>query len=424
MLERSAPSERSPSIFVSAFNKSAYVLARAGIFSVPLEESTLLEEARRQTSLDDFGDEAFRNPLRKLLDACESKAALNLFGRFVAQREALQLLINRLRLTEDRKRHPEIAGQTIRRPIFVVGLPRSGTTLLHALLAQDPANRAPLTWEAIHLPVPGERGNRDDAGPIKVVERQIRWFHRIAPEFKKIHPVDARLPQECIAITAHTFASPRFHTTYRIPSYQKWLDHADHRPCYAFHRRYLQHLQFGSREVRWVLKSPAHLFSLDSLFAEYPDALAVQTHRDPVTVLASVASLTAALQGVFSNTVDRREIGAEVAGRWTRGIECAMQARKSLPGARERFCDVHYADLMRDPIATVQRIYAHFELPLSRDALTHMQKFLATNPKNKHGVHRYDLAHFGLDLEEESARFRHYREAFGIERESHDARDS
>ncbi|MFQ5773341.1 MAG: sulfotransferase [Kiloniellaceae bacterium] len=404
-----------PSALFSAFNAAGNVLTRCGFSPPPLDESALLDEARQRASLDDFGGEAFREPLRVLLGAYEAEASLNLLGRLATRWETMQLLVNRLRLVEDRKRHPGIADQAIRRPMFIVGLPRSGTTLLHGLLAQDPANRAPLTWEAMYPPPPTNHGHPESNPQIAKADRQIRWFHRLAPEFRKIHPVAARLPQECIAITAHTFASPRFHTTYRIPSYQRWLDHYDQRPCYAFHRRFLQHLQYRSATERWVLKSPAHLFTLDRLFAEYPDALVVQTHRDPVTVLASVASLTAALQRVFSDFVDLPEIGAEVANRWERGVERAIRARETLGSMRDQFFDVRYPNLVRDPVATVRRIYAHFDLPLGAEALARMKRFVAENPKSKHGDHSYSLSAFGLNREEEAARFRPYRERFGLE---------
>lgn len=410
-LQRSATLSSLP---VSLLNASGAILKRVGYVPRPLEDAALVAAACRRAALDDFGGEEFRVPLRILFDALEREAALNAFGRLVVRGETMQLLINRLTMIEARKRHPAIAEEAIRRPIFIVGMPRSGTTLLHGLLAQDPANRAPLTWEAMHLP-PAMHDARDDERRIAIADRQIRWFHRLVPEFQTIHAVDPRQPQECIAIMAHCFASARFQTTYRIPSYQTWLDSHDQSACYAFHRHFLQHLQYGRAPRRWVLKAPAHMFALDRLLAAYPDALVVQTHRDPVDVLASVASLTATLYQVFSDHVDRREIGAEVVDRWVLGTERVIRARRTPAGAASRILDVAYGDVLGDPIGTVRRIYAHFGWSLSERAHAAMVRFLAANPKNKHGEHRYALADFGIDRADVTARFQTYYEFFGLD---------
>lgn len=407
---------------IRALNLAGAALERAGLGLVPLDEVRLLGEARRQAGLGDFGDDSFREPLPILLEAYNTEAKLNLVGRLGARFDTLRLLVNRLLLHEDWKRHPGIAEQAIRRPLFITGLPRTGTTLLHGLLAQDPGNRAPRAWEVMYPSPPPERAHFESDPRIAKAEKQMRWFDRLAPEFKTIHSLSARLPQECIEITSYAFASPRFHTTHSVPSYKAWLDHHDLRSAYRFHRRFLQHLQWRSPAERWVLKAPAHLFGLDALFETYPDALIIQCHRDPLTVLGSVASLTAVLYGAFSDCIDLMAIGTEVTHRWAEGVERAMRFRERGLAPRDRFLDVHYHDLLRDPIATVRRVYAHFELVFTREAEARMRRFLAENAKDKHGVHGYSLIQFGLDPEEEDRRYKAYRDCFGIEPEYVDAR--
>ncbi len=346
---------------VHGVNAGGRALARAGYQPVRLDAGDVIAAARRATGLDDFGGEEFREPLRRVVDGCEREARLTAIGRIAARSDIVSLLANRLRLVEDRKRHPAIAGEAIRRPLFILGLPRTGSTLLHHLLARDPRARVAQAWEVMFpSPPPSARSYADDPR-IARSERQLRWFGALAPEFKVIHPLGARLALECIAITAPTFLSPRFHTTYRLPSYQAWLETQDLGPAYAFHRQVLQHLQWQSPAGWWVLKAPSHLHSLDALFETYPDARIVQTHRDPAAVLGSVASLTAVLHGAFASRIDRAEIGREVSHRWAAGLERGVEFRGRNPHLGARFLDVHYRELQRDPLAVVRRVYEHAE---------------------------------------------------------------
>jgi Sulfotransferase family len=399
---------------VRATNAAGSILRRAGLPLVPLDEQSLLRAARRATRLDDLGDEGFREPFRMVLQGLEAEARLTVVGRIAARQDVLGLLENRLRLEEDGKRHPEIGVQKVERPLFIVGLPRTGSTLLHHLLAQDPGSRVAQAWEVMFpSPPPEARSYRTDPRIAKAT-RQLSWFDALTPDFKAIHPLGAQLALECIAIMSPTFLSPRFHTTYHVPTYQEWLERQDLGPAYRFHRRFLQQLQWRAPAKRWVLKAPAHLFAFDALLETYPDARIVQTHRDPLTVLASVASLTAVLQRAFTDELDLGEIGREVSRRWTNGLERAMRLRRSGRVAAERFHDVHYHELVRDPMAVVRRIYAHFEIPLTEAAATAMRRFLAENPKDRNGAHRYSLGTFGLEADDLVRRFKAYREYFGV----------
>jgi hypothetical protein len=397
-----------------AINAGGGPLTRAGRWPFVLDEGALLQAARRQTGLEDLGGDTFRVPLRVLRESLGAEARLTPLGRIVARRDLVSLLVTRLRLVEDRKRQPGIAEQAIRRPLFIVGLPRTGSTLLHQLLAQDSQNRVAQTWEVMAPSPPPDAARYASDPRIARAARQLRWLEVLAPDFKKIHPVGAGAAIECIAIMSPSFLSPRFHTLYHVPTYQEWLERQDLRPAYEFHRRFLQHLQWRAPASRWVLKAPAHLFAFDALFATYPDALLVQTHRDPLTVLASVASLTAVLQAAVTDHLDLREIGAEVTRRWANGLERAMQFRQEASSPGERFLEVHYHELARDPIATIRRIYAHLGATLSQEAERRMRQHLAGSPKDKYGAHRYSLDAFGLDPTDLSHRFKAYREFFGV----------
>jgi hypothetical protein len=402
---------------IHTMNAAGQGLARLGHQPVALDERSILEEVCRQTGLDDFGGDEFREPLRRLLRAYEAEARLTLLGRITARGDTIMLLTNRLRLVEDRKRNPGIAEQRILRPLFIVGLPRTGSTLLHHLLAQDPSSRVAQGWEVMMPSPPPERPRYETDVRIARFQRQLRWFDRLAPDFKKIHPLGAQLPLECLAITSHSFLSQRFHTMYRVPTYQAWLLSQDARPAYQLHRRFLQHLQWRTPADRWVLKAPSHVFAFQALFDAYPDALIVQTHRDPATVLASVASLTTALRCAFSDHVDLVEIGHEVTQHWVEGLTRVMKARRDGRVPTERFLDVNYHELVHAPLAVVGRIYAHFDLPLTTEARARMQQYLAANPQGRNGRHRYSLDSFGLDRDDLSRRFQAYRAQVGIDRE-------
>ena len=396
-----------------AIARGAGLLDRLARRLIPLTPESLLAAARRRTGLDDFGDPSFREPLAHLLASIDAEARLSLIGRIAARHDLTGMLVNRLLIERDRVRHPGIADEEIRRPLVITGLPRTGSTFLHGLLAQDPANRTPRHWELRSPSPPPERATYETDPRIARAARDIRWFIRLAPRFPAIHPVGAQLPEECVVILSHAFRSFQFSSTWFIPSYQHWLDGADLAPAYAYHRRFLQHLQWGCRGDRWLLKAPPHLRGLPVLFATYPDANVIMTHRDPVEVVASVTSLHVVLRQTFSRHVDPLQVGPEVAAMLADDIRCGVEARAAGCAPAERFFDVWYAELVADPLAIVRQIYRHFDLPLSDAAERAMRHYLAHHPKDGHGAHVYALADFGLDADRERERNRAYLERFG-----------
>lgn len=404
-----------PAAFVRALNIGGRAMKEAGVQRPSLDPDGLLESARRRTNLRDFGDPSFEQPFRLLVHSVEQDAGLSLLGRIATRQDLRRILVNRLRMEDDCRRHPEIRQGAVPRPLFITGMPRTGTTLLHGLLAQDPRSRSPLGWETMYPSPPPQRSRFKSDKRIEIARRQMRWLYRIIPEFRKIHPVAAELPQECLVVTAPSFYSFQFQTMYHVPTYEEWFEAQDLTPSYVGHKQFLQHLQWRCAGEWWVLKAPAHVFGLEALFGVYPDARVVMTHRDPLPVVASLASLTAVLRSAFSDTVDPRKVGPEMSERWGRGLMKALADRDAGRVPPAQVLDVQYRDLVADPIATVERIYAWSDLELRPEARAAMQAFLAEHRKDKHGRHEYTLEQFGLDPEEEIERYRAYSERYGLD---------
>ena len=400
---------------VGTLNRGGRVLRRAGITTPDLRREALVAAARRRARLEEFGDWPVDEALERLLNAYEREADLTTLGRITVRELLVSLLENLLYLEHERQASADIERQTIGAPVFIIGLPRTGTTLLHGLIAQDPATRTPLTWEVMFPAGYSEAPEAIDRIR-KRTDARLAWANRLAPAFRRIHEIGADLPQECIAIMAQGFASIQFHTTHNVPSYQDWFEQEAQELGYAFHYRLLQHLQARRAGNRWVLKAPGHLFGLDALLERYPDARIIQTHRDPLRVMASIASLATVLRHAFSDSADSKQIAADWCGRWSNALDRGLETRGRWPA--ERFFDVAYADLVAAPLATVERLYEFLGWPLSSETRESMASFLSENPRDKYGAHRYTLADFGLDRARETQRFARYCERFEIPVES------
>jgi hypothetical protein len=379
----------------------------------PPSADYLISRAQRRAGSTDFGDAPFERPLQALLVACREEADLSLFGGAAIRWDLVRFLSNLLRLREEEKRVPGILDQPIERPLLISGLPRSGTTFLHNLLTEDPANLVPRVWQLIH-PYPLSRSGAGRDRRLQQVARQLRLFQLLAPRFRRLHPIEADSPQECSEVTAHLFASLRFDTTYRIPSYRRWLDDAGHLDAYRFHKRFLQHLrhQAGGRG-RWVLKCPDHIFALGAIRTVYPDADLVFVHRDPVAVLASVARLTEVLRRPFSRRVDRIDIGRQDSERWLTAAGLMIAAADRKVFARPIF-HVHYADLVGDPVGTVAGLYRHFGRVLDPDTAARIGRRVAANPNGGYRGRPAQLEDYGLDPAREHERYAGYMSRFGI----------
>ncbi|MCP4035452.1 MAG: sulfotransferase [bacterium] len=387
----------------------------AGIPEVSLDEASLLAEAQANTGLDDFGDPIFRDGLRRLLESVEREGRLTAIGRLIAHGEVLRHLENRLRVTADWQRWPEMGEVEIEKPIFVVGLPRTGSTTLHDLFAQDPGNRVPLTWECHRPSPPPERATYESDPRIAECQNHLDiTSEALIPEFKAIHPMGALLAQECVMLQASDFMSIIFANQFRIPSYERWVEQVDLRSSYATHRQQLQYMQWRCPGERWVLKSVGHLWGLEALFDIYPDARVVMTHRDPLKLIASHCSLVSMASSMGSDQVDDEEIGREWSQSWEGAMRKGIAFRESGKVPPEAFFDMHFPEFIKDPVAMVGRIYEHFGLDLSSANKERMSGFLAENPPGKHGKHSYTLERFGLDPAKERERYSFYQDYYDV----------
>jgi hypothetical protein len=381
-----------------------------------LDEASLLHAARRKTGLSDFGPERFRSGLRALLASLEVDAELNVMGRIMARAQIVHALSVRLRLVDHRRQNRETSRPEVARPLFVLGLPRTGTTILYGIIAQDPAHRSPASWEVADPLPPPEHATYESDARIERTDAEFDQFRKLVPDIDSIHPMGARLPQECLVMMAYDFHSLQFELCFNTTSYQKWYLEQDLRPTYRFHREFLEILGSRASGQRWVLKSPQHLASLDALLAEYPDALVVQTHRDPVKVLPSVSSLHYALRAATSDKLDPYHIGREQNRLWSESLSRAMAVRDRSPQHAAQFIDVQFQEILKDPMGVVRRIYAKFDMPLNPEAERRMTAFIASNPRDKHGTHRYTAAMFGLDAAEIGTQFEAYYRRFQVPR--------
>ena len=398
-----------PILPVRLLNGCGTLLDKSRIPRTPIRAIDLIKTAERRCGLDDFGGGDFFEGLSRLIDSCQRESQLNLIGRIVLRADLIRTLCLRLFLQRDREVYPSIARQEIHEPLFIVGLPRSGTTLLHTLLAVDPDHRVPLTWEVMSpSPPTGDNEKRR----IQRAISSCNCFNWLAPTFRQVHPVGAELPQECVSLMAPTFMSDQFDAMYYVPSYRAWFFRQDLRPAYEYHRRFLQHLQVRRNALRWVLKAPTHTFALPTLLSVYPDAIFVQTHRAPLDAMASVSSLMTILRRVFSDAVDPQTVCREAIDYWSKTLERFLKERGRL--AEHRICDVNYVEICRDPLVAVRRIYAHFGWSLSQKVEQRMRRALASQPEERYKLHRYDLSQFEVQEEESAARFAAYCDRFGL----------
>src|SRR5262245_14059561 len=375
----------------------------------------LLAQACAATGLEDLGGASWREGLERLLAALREEARLHELGRQIVAADLVAYLSNRLEVVAWRRRHPEISAVPVTPPIVIVGQGRTGTTILHDLLAQDPATRAPLSWE-VDLPCPPPATATWASDP-RIAEVQARndLTEQLIPGFRAIHPSGALLAQECVRITGGDFRSVIFPTQFRVPSYGRWIvSEADMAPAYRWHRRFLQHLQSGHPGRRWVLKSPGHIWCLGTLLAEYPNALLVQTHRDPLRIIASLGSLVCTLRSLASDDTSIPGAAAEWADFTLDGLDRSVTARLDGTVAPEQVIDVQFSAFMADPFATIRSIYESLDLELTDDTEARMRAFLAEHGQDEGGKHRYTWADTELDEGELRERAARYQEFFDV----------
>jgi hypothetical protein len=351
----------------------------------------------RRTELDDFGDTRFRVGLDALL-ASLGESGLTPVGRLVARETLIGYLANRLRIRASLLEDPEIAAQPVPRPLFIVGLSRTGTTLLHNLLALAPDARAPRTWELLTPAPPCPPGSRDERRRVAAARRQLRLLYFAAPDLRVVHPIGARDAEECYLLLNHTFVSPAFGMHFGVPGYWDWVTTAPAdlvRHAYEEYRTQLQIMQTGHAQRRWILKSAVHLSSLPRIQELFPDAMIVETHRDPRQTLPSLCSMVACFRNLLYPERPPAELGRECLERAAAALRAGHDARVGLPP--DRILDIAFDELTRDPIGQVERIHAHFGLDFRPAHLDAARQWIAANPPGRRGAHRYSMVQFGLD---------------------------
>jgi Sulfotransferase family len=403
-----------PQLPVRLFNGFGALLEKTRIPSTRLFAGDLIETAKRRSGLDDFGPGDFSEALSRLLVSSQDEARLNLIGKIALKTDILETLCARLQMERDRQLYPDITRQEIREPLFIVGLPRSGTSVLHRLLGADPGHRCPLMWE-VRSPSPPT--GDDEKRRIQRTAQSCNFFNWLVPTFRYAHTVGAEVPQECVSLMTPTFLSDQFDAMYYVPSYRTWFFRQELRPAYEYHRRFLQHLQFRQAARRWILKAPTHMFALPALLSIYPNALFVQTHRTPVDAMASVSSLVTILRSAFSDAVDPFIVCREAIDYWSGTMDKFLRERDRL--ADNRICDIQYDEIRREPIRTVRRIYEFFGWSLSRKAEQNMRALIASQAKRESANHRYDLSQFGAHADEVLSAFAAYCEQFVLSPSTH-----
>lgn len=379
-------------------------------------EQSFLDAACEVTGLSDFGDARFRDGLRVLLHAYDAEASLTPFGRSMVLQQITGVLSARLTVEAGWKTDPAVLDTKIERPIFILGLPRTGTTAMHFLLGQDPANQVLEFWLAA---APGPRPPRDqwEADPrFKGAVKTLKMMYWLDPDLRAIHLMTADGPEECRHLLMQSFTDDTFDSNATVPSYTEWFRKQDMRPAYARHRDILKLIGSPTPERRWVLKYPAHIRSLDRVLEIYPDACFVQTHRDPGRVLPSLCSLVTGWRSLYEGGVDAHEVGSQQLEMWASLMETAIEKRRA--ANPDQFYDLHFRDVVGDPVAAIGRMYEHFGFELSDTARQQMTDWITKNPQGKHGSHRYTPEQFGLTDDVMADRFSTYLDHFQVERET------
>jgi hypothetical protein len=371
----------------------------------------LLATARTKAGTDDLGDDWFLEPLAVLVRSLNEEAQLSGLGLQMTHRRLVALLVDRLRLRRLQAQHPEIRELEVRVAAEICGLPRTGSTLLHRLLAASPQVTSTASWECSYpLPFPGESPAAEERKAR--AKKKMELFLELSPDFGDIHTVSWDEPEEDIILLDRSFTSQTFDSFYWVPSYGVWLRQADQSKAYDELRQWLQVLQWqdpsrGSRP--WVLKSPHHLTAVDTVLDAFPGCSVVMTHRSPVSAVPSYASMVATMTAQHSDVVDKPAIGRYWSERFVEALSALVAARDRRP---DRFVDVHFKAMLSEPLEQAQRVLTELGLPPGPDDVRAFEEYLEHNRAQRHGKHSYTPEEFGLSVEQLESDFAFYTEAY------------
>ena len=395
---------------LNTINGVGSVLRRIGLDPFRLDADSIIRKALKTSGSTSVPPNAEQG-LRQLIASVNKDSKPNPFGSLAVKRLLERTLHGRLKIEQSLASNPLIEQSPITEPVFIIGMPRTGTTIMHAMLQQDPDVRSPLSWECL-LPYPVSTPENYHNNPqLRTIEKEFDQLFKLVPDFLQKHYMAADSPQECIGINALDFNSFQFSAQLYLPSYMDWFhNHASKNDTFRFHKRFLQYMESGGiKPRRWLLKSPVHLNRLQDLFEIYPDARIIMTHRHPAKVVASAASLITSVRSLYSDHEDPVRTGHEQAEIWSMYFNNFLEARKGL-NREDQFIDIRFEDFVGDQIQTISDLYDHFHWRLTSEAKERMRTFLAENPKDKHGKHNYSLETFGLNAEDIELRFAHYIE--------------
>jgi len=380
---------------------------------VSLHVDQIEEDARNQTGLEDTGGDYYREGLERLVTAMNEEGGLTELGGVMQQMRLGMLLASRLRVEETYRLHPEIDDQVIEGPVFVIGLPRTGTTALSQLVAADPQFRSLRTWESAAPVPPPEKSSEHTDARIAATEEGIAMMNEVFPLMRTMYNTEATTASECQDLMGMSFRTAHFDGFARVPSYMKWVVDTDMVGTYRYHRRVLRLLQWHCPPNLWHLKTPVHMLSLDALVDTYPNARFLWSHRDPTQVLGSVCSLIRYTRSWSSDRNDSIELGAEQLEHWWVAMERAMEFRARI--GDDRFADVSFADLQSDPLEALAGALERIGFSFDSRSRASVEAWAAAHEPGSHGTHTYELSDFGLKPDQVRERFAPYYATFEIE---------
>lgn len=393
---------------LNIINGTGYALRKVRLDPFKMDADSIIAKAKKKAGFNGSIPKA-EDGLARLIWSINNEAKPNPFGSLAVKGLLNRLLYGRYMVEKELAENPWIEEQEITEPIFIIGMPRTGTTILHAIMHEDPAHRSPLAWECL-LPYPASTPeNFQDNPRLHTIEKEFEQLFKLVPDFKRKHYMEVDAPQECLGITALDFNSFMFSAQLYVPSYMDWVfEESDMLGTMRFHKRFLQYLQSGGvKGDRWLLKSPVHIRRLPEIFEVYPDAKFIMTHRGPADIVSSTASLMSSVRTLYSDKEDPNVTGKEQAELWSKYFDKFIDDRKAL-GREDQILDLKFEDFVKDQVGMIKKIYDRFGWEMSNTAEYNFRNFLRENPKDKHGKHVYSLNDFGLKEEVVNNQFAKY----------------
>jgi hypothetical protein len=374
----------------------------------------LLAQACELAGLDDFGDQRFLQPLFELVHSINEEARLSPAGMIGAEQRLLSNLVTRLNVEASFNRNPEIEDESVDVAAVIVGLPRTGTTMLHRVLSSDPQFLFPTFYESRFPSAPLDWDYSGEDPRVSWIEAEIKAILDASPELASVHPWQAKGAEEEVMMLENSFFSTVPEAYYRVPRYSQWLEQHDNRPGYEYLERMLKLLQWqkrkaGSTATRWLLKTPHHLHHMDILLSVFPGAKIIQTHRDPLQTIPSLVSFNRYLFGLGSEQVDLPELAKHWSAKFAAGMRKTLAVRDKQP---ERFIDVDFRDTVRDPQQVIESIYSAIGLQLTDQARQAMDQWRQDNPRDARPPHEYTMDEFGFTEQQLADQFKEYRQRY------------